>query len=228
MPDENHSRRTPLIPLAPLVDELRGRGEAACRFSGGHTYYAEEVSLFRDFAEENDLFLGERPVEIERPCDNEGNEHKVWFIEDRNVYLKITWPNFFGKLVVHRPDEAADASPIQYLERWHLHNEIFGDNVEFAGVLESDDGLRLLIEQPAIAGLPADDTQILEFFVSNGWYPFRIDKDVAFFDPDTNIAVSDAHPGNIIVMADGLFASIDLRVQKLTSSEVEAIRPLFQ
>jgi len=32
-------------------------------------------------------------------------------------------------LVIHRHDEEPKASPIAYLERWALHNELFGDGV---------------------------------------------------------------------------------------------------
>jgi hypothetical protein len=34
---------------------------------------------------------------------------------------------FFCLLVIHRPDEEPKASPIEYLERWNLHNKLFGD-----------------------------------------------------------------------------------------------------
>ena len=40
-------------------------------------------------------------------------------------------------LVVHRPDEEPAASPIAYLERWQLHNTLFGDAVEFLGALDT-------------------------------------------------------------------------------------------
>ena len=51
--------------------------------------------------------------------------------------LKATWPDFFGLLVVHRTNEEPKASPIDYLERWALHNELFGDEVVFLGALSS-------------------------------------------------------------------------------------------
>ena len=65
----------------------------------------------------------------------------MWYLPDGELVLKATWPDFFGLLVVHRPHEEQKASPIAYLERWHLHNEVFGDQVVFLGALESDLGL---------------------------------------------------------------------------------------
>ena len=60
-------------------------------------------------------------------------------------------------------------------------------------------------------------------FEEAGWKPFLIGSDLAFFDPQTRIAVSDTHPGNLILMADGNFAPIDLRVQQLTPVLAEAV-----
>jgi len=228
MNDENHSRTTPPIPLEALADELRGRCEAICRFSGGHTFYWEEVSVFRRFAEENGLFLRNLPKIALQPAQEHGNEHKVWFYADRSKVLKATWPGFFGKLVIYRSGEDFDASPVQYLERWHYHNLIFGDDVIFLGAINTDQGMRLVIEQPAIAGVPADDAQIREFFESTGWQSFYSDGNLAFYDPETHIVVSDTHPGNLILMADGLFAPIDLRVQKLSEAEELAVKQMIR
>jgi hypothetical protein len=74
--------------------------------------------------------------------------------------------------VVYRPDEESKASPIDYLERWYLHIAFFADQVRFLGVVPTPDGNRLIIEQPAIAGIPAtSEAQIRDFFIGNGWNP---------------------------------------------------------
>lgn len=56
--------------------------------------------------------------------------------------------------------------------------------------------------------------------------PFQIGLDLAYFDPDLEIAISDTHPGNLVLMDDGTLAPIDLRVQKLTPNLVDAVRRL--
>ena len=104
------------------------------------------------------------------------------------------------------------------IERWHLHNELFGDDVRFLGVLPTDSGLRLLIRQPAIAGTPATDEEIQRFFTESGWERFVMEGNTAYFDPERCVAISDTHRGNIVLMEDGLLAPIDLRVQLLTGS----------
>ena len=214
------------IPLKAPVEELRSRCEAVARFQGGSTYFHEELGIFRQYAEESGLFLQASPVELIRTPDEEGNEHQVWFDEASQSYLKATWPDFFGLLVVHRPHEEHKASPIAYLERWLLHNELFGDQVTFLGALQSESGLRLLIRQPAIAGTPATDAQIQQFFTDSGWKRLVIEGNTAFFDPVRNMVISDTHRGNLILMDDGILAPIDLRVQRLSDSLLDTVTRL--
>lgn len=147
----------------------------------------------------------------------------MWFQQETDTYLKVTWPDFFGMLVLYRQDEEKQASPIAYLERWHLHNELFGDHVRFLWVLEEDERLRLVIQQRAIEGEPATLEQINDFFTSNGWRRFTANGDVAYFDPERNVVISDTHRGNIILMNDGLLAPIDLRVQPLSGALLDYV-----
>ncbi|MEY4488223.1 MAG: hypothetical protein RIQ79_731, partial [Verrucomicrobiota bacterium] len=196
----------------------RRRCEAVARVQGGPPYYLEEVRIFRDYARSVGLFLSQRPEELSRPPDDEGNEHQVWFLPQKAAFLKVTWPNFFGMLVLHRPDEEERASPIAYLERWHLHNELFGDSVCFLGALDEAGEMRLVIEQPAIRGEPATLEQIHDFFAASGWLRFTVNGDIAYFDPERRVAISDTHRGNLIRMDDGLLAPIDLRVQPLNGA----------
>lgn len=214
------------IPLQALVAELRSRCEAASRFQGGSTGYHEELGIFRAYAEEAGILLAEPPPELNRPPDEEGNEHQVWYLPADKVFLKATWPDFFGMLVVHRADEDPKASPIAYLERWHLHNGLFGDGVVFLGALKSDAGLRLLIRQPAIAGEPATDAEIDRFFRESGWKRFIVDGNIAYLDPARQVVISDTHRGNIILMDDGLLAPIDLRVQLLSGALLDTVARL--
>ena len=228
MSDHEPCEPAPGIPLEASVDELRRRCEAVARLQGGSTYFHEELGIFRDYAAESGLILPHPPPGLSRPPDDEGNEHQVWFQEDTRTYLKATWPDFFGMLVIHRHGEDAKASPVAYLQRWHLHNELFGDRVNFLGAWETDGQLRLLISQPAITGVPATLEQIDSFFIGNGWLRFTVAGEIAYFDPVRNVAVSDTHRGNIILMDDGLLAPIDLRVQPLSGALLDTVVKLCQ
>lgn len=215
---------TPGIPLEAHVEELRRRCEATARIQGGATHYLEEVRIFRDYAAERGLcHLPSALPELNRAPDDEGNEHQVWFQPETDTYLKVTWLDFFGVLVLYRQDEDERASPIAYLERWQLHNELFGDSVRFLGVLEEDGRLRMVIQQQAIEGEPATLEQINGFFTGNGWKRFTVGGEVAYFDPERQLAISDTHRGNIILMDDGLLAPIDLRVQPLSGALLDYV-----
>ncbi len=221
---EDHRRPTAGIPLEAHADELRRRCEATARLQGGATSYWQEIRLFREYAAERGLgCVSSQIPELSRAPDDEGNEHQVWFQPETATYLKVTWPDFFGLLVLHRPDEEEQASPIAYLQRWRLHNELFGDRVRFVGVLEESGQMRMVIEQQAIIGTPATLEQINDFFTGNGWKRFTVGGDVAYFDPERNVAISDTHRGNIILMDDGLLAPIDLRVQLLEGALLDYV-----
>jgi len=53
-----------------------------------------------------------------------------------------------------------------------------------------------------------------------------IGGNIAFFDPERQIVLSDTHRGNLILMDDGLLAPIDLRVQPLSGSLLDPVTQL--
>lgn len=228
MPDGCHGTENPRCSLEASLAELRRRLGAVGSVSCGHTGYWEELAVFREFAGERGLLPDTPPEALRRPPDDEGNEHQVWYESSTESYLKATWPDFFGKRVVYAPDDSADASPVGYLDRWSLHNELFGDTVEFLGAWQSPLGLRLVIRQAAIAGRPANEEQIRLFFEETGWQPFRVGLDLAYFDEERHIAVSDTHPGNLVLTDDGTLVPIDLRIERLSPHLLEAVRRLVR
>ena len=109
------------------------------------------------------------------------------------------------------------------MERWCLHNELFGDSVKFLGGVEDHGKMRLVIQQPAIQGAPATLEQIDTFFTNNGWKRFTVGGEIAYFDPVRKLAISDTHRGNLILMDDGLLAPIDLRAQRLEGALLDYV-----
>ena len=101
------------IPLEAHLAELRRRREAAACLYDGSTYFREECEIFKQYAREKDCYLAHTPEVIDRPPDDEGNEHQVWFDEPTATFVKATWPDFFGLLVMQRPHEDEQASPIE-------------------------------------------------------------------------------------------------------------------
>jgi hypothetical protein len=50
-----------------------------------------------------------------------------------------------------------------------------------------------------------------------------VDGEVAYFDPERQVVISDIHRGNLILMEDGLLAPIDLRVQSLSGAMLDYV-----
>ena len=226
MSDYGISGRDATCSLEELVALLRKSCETITRFQGGDTFYQEEIEVFKNIAQQKGLFLKEPPAVCSTPPSDAGNEHQVWHLPDEGLFLKATWPNCFGMRVIYRPHEERLASPIEYLERWLISNQIFGDSVDFLGVIEEASGMRLIITQPAIVGEPATEDEINDFFLSKAWSKLEIEGNTAYVDFEQAIAISDTHRGNIIALKSGLLLPIDLRVQKLSDSLLDTARQL--
>jgi hypothetical protein len=106
--------------------------------------------------------------------------------EDRKLVAKTTKPPGFGLIpallklpVAVRPGESPrfrhaiefiPATPIEYLVRWQMNNEVFGDDVRLESVIQWQDGrVSFGISQPQYQGEPADPRDIEEYFTNNGW-----------------------------------------------------------
>jgi hypothetical protein len=98
---------------------------------------------------------------------------------------KTTKPPHFGLIpaiiklpLAVRPGTAAEsreaiefigATPMEYLDRWRLNNEVFGDDVMLASVIQWKDGLISFgITQPQYQGAPAETRDIERFFGESG------------------------------------------------------------
>lgn len=105
--------------------------------------------------------------------------------EPRQRIAKVTIPPDFGRtpavrqhrVVNLRGDsgireeiEFVPATPLEYLERWSLANEVFDDDVRLASVIEWPDGaLSFGITQPQYHGEPAEPRDIERYFRAAGW-----------------------------------------------------------
>src|SRR5690606_29256661 len=105
------------------------------------------------------------PVDFSKGPDAFGDEHEVWLAG--GSVIKVAYPDFFGLRVVFREDESSKCLPSEYFERWVLHNELFGDDIEVIGVIDTTGGVRTVLKQQAIRGGPATEGEIEGFFIGN-------------------------------------------------------------
>jgi hypothetical protein len=82
-----------------------------------------------------------------------GSEHDIW--EQDGEMWKVTRPDRFGWTVLPTADgypEIAEATPLEYLERWRNANRVFGDSARLRGITFTDEGVQVVISQPYIEG----------------------------------------------------------------------------
>lgn len=209
--------------LAEHAQRLRERTDAICRFSGGLPSFEEGLQVFRDYCDDFGFRL-DPPVDLSKEPDARGDEHEVWFVGKR--VIKLAHPDFFGLRVVHRSDEDQRCLPCEYFERWVLHNEIFGDDVDLPGAVDSLEGARMVLTQQAIKGTPADVGKIEDFFLGNGWRRFQANGNTAWLDETRSLVVSDTHQGNLIQTGDGVLVPIDFRIQTVSGAMLDAVRSI--
>ncbi|MBL9153938.1 MAG: hypothetical protein JNK37_15705 [Verrucomicrobiales bacterium] len=94
---------------------------------------------------------------------------------------------------------------MEYLERWRLGNEVFGDGAEMLGIIADPRGVRCVIRQPEVEAAdlyhPHPTTrEIYDWMWDAG---FAYDSGAWVREAD-GVVVTDAHVGNFIKTKQGL------------------------
>ena len=141
-----------------------------------------------------------------------GNEHDTYKDPSRPGWrIKATLPD----LVLQTGRPRWGMTELTYLTSWHLANQVFGDNVEFIGVIESSRGLVLINAQPELEAADAErphpsKAEICEWLRKAG-FNYQSGAWVRDFD---GVVLSDEHEGNFIATAEGI-RPIDLHLRQL-------------
>lgn len=154
--------------------------------------------------------------------DTVASEHQIWF--DEGQVYKATAYGRFGHSIEKGP---GNASPLEYLRRIAATNEAFDDSARIVGKFEDKDGnLGLIHVQDFIAENPENPAQptpkqIIQFLESRGFFPAegRPTNYEVWINPDLGIEVTDLHPGNLIVDANGKLVPIDVIANKYDSTK---------
>lgn len=113
-----------------------------------------------------------------------GVEHDVTFDDATGTVLKFTKPDKAAYAVnfdLGTP-KMASATPLEYLERLEIQNEIFGDNLRFVGVARSDDGRRIVTRQDVVTGRPARWEEIVRMMTDLGFTKLQHNHGVGYED----------------------------------------------
>lgn len=223
MPHEKNDPRR--VSRAPEGDSLRAAyrflsgGEAAISGSPGESHAEQSTregrSLWR-WAQETDRCLtpDEWLVRFEKDKHG-GQEHRVWYSEEAGRYYKATHAGRYGWYAAldyrfnmrTQEDEPyigmGDATPLHYLDRLLLQNDVFSDDIALEGMWIEADGLAILTSQRFIGGKPANPAEILEVMDTLGFeripgLPANTEDCFSFYDRTARVAAFDAHTGNFI------------------------------
>ena len=146
-----------------------------------------------------------------------GSEHEIW--EQDGEIWKVTHPDRFGWTVL--PGNAgkpqiAEATPLEYLERWVAANRLLGDNARLRGVSHSTGDVRIVISHPFIEGpYPEKDDIVLKLgkrgFLSVPDFFIGSEPDSSFYHEREGIAIFDATCDNFI-LSHGIPIPVDVVV----------------
>jgi hypothetical protein len=162
-----------------------------------------------------------------------GTEHFVELAEGRSRVVKVTLPPAFGLIscvtstpianVRNAPSftaqrkqiESVRATPLEYLSRWILVNEVFQDDVRLESVILWDCGLvSLSISQPQYHGRPATSREIESNLIRDGWTLCSKEASgTVFYNYAHKVLAVDVLPRNCY-MNEGSFLPFDVILQR--------------
>lgn len=183
--------------LRACLEDVARRSEGA---TAQERIHAEAQSL-RQWAEENGWLISKEQIAALTDDATEvdgASEHDVFLPAGAVRIVKATRPPNFG----------ARGEALAYLDNVHAVNTLFADDWRFEGVLEQEDGVRLITSQPFIKGGSASTGQIEGYFAALGFLPSGTHK----FTRADGISVADARPDNVLVDEQGDVFPIDVHV----------------
>jgi hypothetical protein len=144
-----------------------------------------------------------------------GSEHDIW--ERDGEVWKVTRPDRFGWTVLPGEDGApylADATPLEYLERWQNANRLLGDNAAIRGVSITDEGVQVVISHPFIEGPYPEKSDIIDELRRRGFamvprFSIGSESDSSFYNDDQRIGIFDATCDNFI-LSQGIPIPVDV------------------
>jgi hypothetical protein len=144
-----------------------------------------------------------------------GSEHDIWEV-DGEVW-KVTRPDRFGWTVLAGEDgvpHIAEATPLEYLERWQNANRLLGDSAILRGVSETDEGVQAVISHPFIEGPYPEKRDIIGELRKRGFvlvpqFFIGSESDSSFYNDDQRIGIFDATCDNFI-LSQGVPIPVDV------------------
>lgn len=190
------------------LDHLRGISQAGDSPSGAPSIARQEESL-RQWAERLGLLLD--PVHITPRLTRGGQEHDIF--KDGERVFKLTRNGVFGLspgielALVSSAEDARrfhlwEATPLEYLERLHLQNQLVPGLNLLEGIISQPGGdLAIVTSQPRFDLVPVTTAEIDAWFASLDFIKIT---SAAYYRAEDNLGVFDAHDKNLVRAGDTL------------------------
>ncbi len=208
--------------LESAADFARGGGAPAPDHDADHAARTKRVKTEQrrliQWAEENGK-LGRRgrlPPEFSR-----GGEHQVYFHKRTQRYLKATLRERQLGYGIALGSQVRGATPSEYLDRLHLQNQIFNDDIRLERVLLKKGNPVILTSQPFIRGVAPDQAALDEMMLAKGYEKL---SDGAYYDQKAGLLIFDLWPRNAVLAADGQIYPIDPVIQRITPDFADFLR----
>ncbi len=203
---ESTSRTAPSSALESAQSYLRTSTGAGGQTSGNQSRESQCQAEFRELAawakSNGRLIAADR---FQQPTAL-GAEHRVYHDQKQGYAFKATNTGRCG--MFYEQGEPVSSLPSEYLERWRLQNEIFGDTAELEGLIETPTGVCLVVSQRWITGDVPSEFDIIEVMQSLGFATTA--QAECYYRALDDIAVMDCHDGNFVKLENGLVVPIDV------------------
>lgn len=204
-----HSRADAAHLVLAALDHLRG-GLSGDGGSSGPPSLARQKKSLREWARSLGLLL--RHFDLPSKVIRGGQEHDIYHHEGTDRYFKVTRDGIFGlapgmDLALVSSDMEArrfqlwEATPIEYLERLLLQNELVPGLNRLEGVIDQGDDLAIVTSQPRFDIVPVTLAEIDAWFAAQG---FQKVTPCGYYRAEDNLGVFDAHAKNLIRFEDTL------------------------
>jgi hypothetical protein len=129
--------------------------------------------------------------------------------------------------------QIAEATPLEYLERWLNANRLLGDNAKLRGVSETDEGVQVVISHPFIEGPYPQKPDIIDELRRRGFnrvpqFFIGSESDSSFYHEAKRIGIFDATCDNFI-LSQGVPIPVDVVIvavgETLRRQLLNLIRP---
>jgi hypothetical protein len=200
--------------------------------SGSLGEIARQASALAEWARELKVLLGDDYISGLEKFETPSTEHEVFlWVSDRRV-VKCTFPGAFGFVKDTLAGRTRKATPLSYLCRLELMNEVFGDCLVMEGVAlgtprsgsSTEKRPYLIISQEFIEaedeGRPEpSEEEIADFMLSLGFN--KVDNfDYQWHREHDRIIVCDAKPANFVKSHEGVIP-IDLLISKINPATTD-------